>query len=344
MIIQLGALFSGSVLPSLASFAAPKAPSLLSQVGSFASNLFTGTILPGALEVGKQFATGLINRELSRDAVNAQQDAIKAALRAASNAVSPTVAPGQTAVFSGGPATAQAWAPPTLIPPSIQPPNRAALQTNPAFFPAQQSAQFDLSRRPPDFFPGTQQVGFMSEAVKRATRLFRDPRTGKAMAGVTAGAVALETGGMVAGDFIFPNQAFAPGVGPALAERGNPLRIGGGVPLTAPTPTGLPGIGSFQREPNGVRVQWYFFNGQQMEAIDRGQADCVRKECIYRLNVFTGKFVKLKSRRMNPMNVRAFFRAGRRVDAGERICRKMFSEHRKKKTGAVRRKSRSKKK
>jgi len=81
-----------------------------------------------------------------------------------------------------------------------------------------------------------------------------------------------------------------------------------------------------------------------MQPIDRAQADCVRKECIYRLDVFKGKFVKMGSRRMNPMNVRAFFRAGRRVDAGERICRKMFSEKRKQKTGTVRRKSRSRKK
>jgi len=108
--------------------------------------------------------------------------------------------------------------------------------------------------------------------------------------------------------------------------------------VLAPTPTGLPGVGRFQKEPNGFQVQWYFFNGQQMEPIDRGQAECVKRECIFRLDVFRGKFIKLKSRRINPMNVRAFFRAGRRVDAGERICRKMFSEHRKTKTGTVRRK------
>jgi len=114
--------------------------------------------------------------------------------------------------------------------------------------------------------------------------------------------------------------------------------------VLAPMPTGLPGIGRFQKEPNGFRVQWFFFNGTGMEPIDRGQAECVKRDCIFRLDVFRGKFIKLKSRRINPMNVRAFFRAGRRVDAGERICRKMFSEKRKQKTGTIRRKSSSRKK
>jgi len=110
-------------------------------------------------------------------------------------------------------------------------------------------------------------------------------------------------------------------------------------------PTGLPVRGNFQREPNGFQVQWFFWDGNmgtQPQPIDRGQAGCLKRDCIFRLNVFTAKFVKLKGRRMNPMNVRAFFRAGRRVDAGERICRKMFSEHRKTKTGTVRRKRKKK--
>ncbi len=112
-------------------------------------------------------------------------------------------------------------------------------------------------------------------------------------------------------------------------------------------PTGLPRTGNFQREANGCIVQWFFWDGDMgtsPQPIDRGQADCLKRDCIYRLNVFTGKFVKLKGRRMNPMNVKAFFRSGRRVDAGERICRKMFSEHRKTKTGTIRRKRSRKKK
>ncbi len=112
-------------------------------------------------------------------------------------------------------------------------------------------------------------------------------------------------------------------------------------------PTGLPATGVFQKEANGCRVQWFFWNGDMStspQPVDRGAADMVKREFIYRLNVFTGRFIRLKSRRMNPMNVRAFFRAGRRVDAGRRICMKMFSEHRRDKKGSVRRKSSKKRK
>jgi len=111
-------------------------------------------------------------------------------------------------------------------------------------------------------------------------------------------------------------------------------------------PTGLPATGVFQKEANGCRVQWFFWNGDMStspQPVDRGAADMVKREFIYRLNVFTGRFIRLKSKRMNPMNVRAFFRAGRRVDAGRRICMKMFSEHRRDKKGSVRRKSSKKK-
>ena len=118
-------------------------------------------------------------------------------------------------------------------------------------------------------------------------------------------------------------------------------------PVITSIPTGLPATGVFQKEANGCRVQWFFWNGDMSTApqpVDRGAADMVKREFIFRLNVFTGRFIRLKSRRMNPMNVRAFFRAGRRVDAGRRICMKMFSEHRRDKKGAVRRKSRGKRK
>ncbi len=112
-------------------------------------------------------------------------------------------------------------------------------------------------------------------------------------------------------------------------------------------PTGLPRTGNFQREANGCFVQWFFWDGDmgtQPQPIDRGQSDCLKRDCIYRLNVFTGKFVRLKGRRMNPMNTRAFFRAGRRVDAGRRIAAKMFSEHRRDTKGALRRKKTRKRK
>ncbi len=366
MILQLGSLFSG----------------LITGIGSAGANLFSqagglvATALQagaqGALEVGTQYVGGLVNRELNRSARNAQEDALKAALRAAANAVAPTVAPGQTAVYSGGQATGSAFMPATLIAPSLEPPQRV-LRTDPNHFSQTQGQAFQMERRPPDVFVGEvfpfRPVGLASGAAAAGAAALRgfsrfremvgptmarrarqfDPRTplGRRMLGVGAGAVALETGANVALDFAFPNVA---GDFTGIQSEGDPLRVGPVMPQhrtgVAPVgvPTGLPGRGVYQKEANGCIVQWYFFNGRQMEAISRQQAECVKKDCIYRLNVFLGDFQKLKSRRMNPMNVTAFFRSGRRVDAGERICRKMFSEHRKTKTGTVRRRRAKKKK
>ncbi len=347
---------------------------MILQIGAFFGNLFEGItssarslgeqFLPQALQVGQQFTTSLINRELNRDAVNASQDRQKAQLRAAANAVSRTAAVGQTAVPSGGPAIGTAFQPPTLIPPSIQPPQRV-LQTDPDFFPRNRGQQFRTSRRPAPLFEGEQflQPAFMGAlagpilrggaAIGRrfANRAFEAiGRTGQTIArapvGVQLGALGAAAVGAEAAvgfglDAVFnPSTAFAPTI---LQDEGVPLRIGGPLPTQTQVPTGLPARGVYQKEPNGFQVQWYAMVGGQLQPITRGQAECLKRDCIYRLNVFTGDFQKLKSRRINPMNVRAFFRAGRRVDAGERICRKMFSEHRKKKTGAIRRKSRKKK-
>ncbi len=333
MIIQLGVAFSN-----------------LLNIG--ANKLISG-VLPAALNIGTQFVSGIVNRELTRAQRNDSDDAFKSLIRAAANAVSPTAALGQTAVPAGGPATGTAFAPPTLVPPSIQPPQRV-LQTNPDFFP--RNATFTESRRPTTLafnpaasIPATTNVGLLSTGVGVARRLGQafNPRTpiGRRMLGAGAGAVALETGAQVGLGALFPGAAFAPGRnGGGFPASGNPLRIGDGMPV-APPATGLPGVGRFQKEANGCLVQWYFWDGTgSPQPIDRSQANCFRKDCIFRLDVFRGKFVKMGSRRMNPMNVRAFFRAGRRVDAGERICRKMFSEKRKQKTGTVRRKSKHKKK
>ncbi len=306
-------------------------------------NALLNIAVPAALGVGTQFAAGLITRELNRSQRNDADDAFKAAIRAASNAVSPIVAIGQTAVPAGGPATGTAFQPSTLIPPSILPANRVQ-QINPDFFPRLQT--FGQSRRDPalgfEFAPSlSQPVGFGAGGLiqKGAEFLGRQLGFGR--------------GPGVRPPLGFPMASNFPLEEPSLSERilerrrtfEGPLpRVGAEMPV-APPVTGLPAVGRFQKEANGCTVQWYFWDGTgSPQPIDRSQADCFRKDCIFRLDVFRGKFVKMGSRRMNPMNVRAFFRAGRRVDAGERICRKMFSEKRKQKTGTIRRKSRGHKK
>ncbi len=357
MILQLGSILS-SVLGG-----SPGA-GFFSTLGGIATRAISG-ITPLALGVGEQFATGLINRELNRSSRNDLEDAFKAQLRAAANAVSPTVAPGQGPVFSGGPATGSAFAPATLLPPSISPPGRI-LQTDPNFFGGQSGQSFQTTRRPPDLFITDEElrrfpvqqagVGGLVSAGSQVLRFLKSlgPSGSRRMAGLTATAVGVEAATGVGAQFLFPSTALAPGVTGARLEGftafptgGDPLRLTeatvrreSAMPV-APMPTGLPRTGNFQREANGCFVQWFFWDGNmgtQPQPIERGQAACLKRDCIFRLNVFTGKFVKLKGRRMNPMNVTAFFRAGRRVDSGERICRKMFSEHRKTKTGTIRRK------
>ncbi len=196
--------------------------------------------VPVALNVGTQFVTGLVTRELNRSARNDSDDAFKALIRAAANAVSPTAALGQTAVPAGGPVTGTAFDPPTLIPPSIQPANRV-LQTNPDFFPRNQT--FTASRRPPEVFLGdSQPVGFAGAALRglrsfgraarsapkaiRGTAGKFDPRTpiGRRMLGTGAAAVAAETAASAGLDAIFnPSQAFAPTNG--FPTSGNFLRV-----------------------------------------------------------------------------------------------------------------------
>ncbi len=357
MILQLGSLLSSV-------FGGAPGASLTSVLGG-AITRAVDFAAPIFVKAGEQFVSGQIQRELNRSSRNDFEDSIKASLRAATNAVSPTAAIGQTAVPAGGPATGTAFAPATLLPPSIQPPQRI-IQTNPNFFPSVAPVTFQADRRPPDVFLSesipvpTTNVNLGTLALKGIQAGVRFGRSlgvsgSRAMTGVAIGGAAVDTALMVGGDLAFPSTAFAPGSRGGFPTQGNPLTITDAQIARSETmpqvlsgiPTGLPRTGNFQREANGCQVQWFFWDGNMGTSptpVDRGQAACLKRDCIFRLNVFTGKFVKLKGRRMNPMNVRAFFRAGRRVDAGERICRKMFSEHRKTKTGTVRRKRSRKKK
>ncbi len=195
---------------------------MILQIGAFFGNLFEGItssarslgeqFLPQALNVGQQFTTSLINRELNRDAVNAIQDRQKAQLRAAANAVSPTAAAGQTAVPAGGPAIGTAFMPATIVPPSIQPPQRV-LQTDPDFFPRNRGQQFRTTRRPeplfvsggatgdfsvPDFnrFPLVEVgVGGVGALVRGGASFVRTRAMGARVAGMNAVPIAGPPGG-----------------------------------------------------------------------------------------------------------------------------------------------------
>lgn len=386
MLCQIGIVLgqaaqaAGSAAATAATTAA--APGILSQIGTAVTGLL-GTVAQQGLQIGTNYVQGLVNRELNRKAINDQNDLLKAQIRAASNVVSPTVAPGQGPVFSGGPPTGSAYLPATVLPPSPLPPAQI-LQINPEFSQVGRGAApvttsgGQLVRTgiqpqliglaPPRPVSGAVQAqpAFLGALARGAVTLgarglqtlrtvgrVAVPGTGRPLRaglGVAAGAVAAETAATTALDAILsPSTAFAPGrpqpqlppldpttfIGPPMAPR----------TAVAPTPTGLPGVGRFQRDATGCQVQWYFFDGTNFTPIDRQTAkECTKKSCIYRLDVFRGKFVQLPQRRMNPMNTRAFFRAGRRIDAAERIARKLFSEKRKQKTGTIRRKATRRKK
>lgn len=63
----------------------------------------------------------------------------------------------------------------------------------------------------------------------------------------------------------------------------------------------------------------------------------------FRFDLVKREFTKLKRRRMNPANTRAFMRAGRRIEAMERIARKLFSERSRERKAKVKRRRTKKK-
>jgi len=63
---------------------------------------------------------------------------------------------------------------------------------------------------------------------------------------------------------------------------------------------------------------------------------------FYRFNRLTGMFVRLKSRRLNPLNFRALRRAQRREDAALREVSKLFTRARQQSRKSIRPKKRKK--
>jgi hypothetical protein len=311
MLLQLSSILStgfGSLLTGVSGLVREAIP-LIAQTGT---------------AIGAEYLKGLVQKELNRDVVNAQQDAIKAAVRSAANAVSPIAAPGNVAVGSGGPAIGSAFLPTVFTPTSISSARLTATAVNPNF--AQVSPALPVSRDlvprtgTPDFF------GLLRGFPSLPSNLGLPQVMGADVPGPGIDPLSIDRFGR-------------PTVPGALSQRINGTMANGTM-----IPAGLPAVGRFQKNAMG-QVQWFFFDGQQMLPVDRAQAkECLQKGCLYRLDVFKGRYLKLGSRRMNPMNIKAFFRAGRRIDAAERLCRKMYSEKRKQKTGTMRRKSKTRKK
>lgn len=309
--------------------AAPAAPSLLSQIGAGLSTAFTETILPAATQFGGNLLSGLAQAELARGQTRAVKDAIKSAARIQANAASPVVSPQQGPVFSGGAPTGQAVMPPTVFPPSTLPIPQQ-LEINPNFL-----------------LPGPPQPVPVSDSRGRPIRF---GGLGAGASGVTQSHLpgSRPPTPTLAGTFPLDPFAFRQPV----QQMVQAVQGGATMPTGAPTSVGPGGVLGFHRyaqKPDGTGSQIFVCNdraaGPGMVTIEQAPALGIPVEGAtrYRFDIQKQRFVKLKRRRMNPTNTRAFFRAGRRIDAMERIARNLFSEKRKAKNATVKRKTRRKK-
>jgi len=195
---------------------------------------------------------------------------------------------------------------------------------------------------------------------------------------VAAGQTAVPVGGPTFQPTGFPATLIPPGISPAFVRMPGPspleiLRRGveqgflGGPPETrtlrrltdmatngrfavTPEAAAVPGSAMGQRfalNPITGRAQLFVPGrpGEGMIFLERAiQFPDIDKTCKYRFNRVKGVFQKVKSRRLNPMNFKALGRARQRTSAALRVCRTMFTEHRRSKTGTVRPKARKRKK
>lgn len=159
-------------------------------------------------------------------------------------------------------------------------------------------------------------------------------------------------------------MARAAGSSPSFTTPVSPGALSSGFLPPTPVqllPGGIPGLPDvFGRVPGVIAERQRFLNGNgsSLTNIPNGLAPgfsrftrgfvlgsegCLRptmpgEKAQFRQKA-DGSFVRARPRRMNPLNIRAFRRAERRVKSLERICRSVFTEARKAKTGAVRRKT-----
>lgn len=103
----------------------------------------------------------------------------------------------------------------------------------------------------------------------------------------------------------------------------------------------MPGVSTFQRNAQGGVQHYVLDQNGCLEPIETARE--LNGLPKFRLDLADSKFKKIKSRRMNPLNFKALGRARRRTGAALRVCRTMFTEARREKTGRVRPKRRAKK-
>lgn len=204
-------------------------------------------------------------------------------------------------------------------------------------------------------------------AARQASNLFSPT--------VALGQTPVPVGGRVTEPTFFPSSLFPPSISPIVAGRPAGTRsvgfreeFGGlaGFPLPGqfgagglmPPPTrmlfqqnggfaGAPGESRFAVNPNTGKAQLFVPGrpGEGMIFLEQAiQFPDIDTSCKFRFNRMKGVFQKIKARRMNPLNFKALGRARTRTSAALRICRTMFTEARRQKTGTVRPKARKRKK
>ena len=194
---------------------------------------------------------------------------------------------------------------------------------------------------------------------------------------VAAGQTAVPVGGATFQPTGFPATLIPPGISPAFVrvppesplsrlrrgidefsgfpffgfgEGGTFMPPTNGRFAVTPEAAAIPGSAMGQRfslNPITGRAQLFVPGrpGEGMIFLERAiQFPDIDKTCKYRFNRVKGVFQKVKSRRLNPMNFKALGRARTRTSAALRVCRTMFTEHRRSKTGTVRPKARKRKK
>ncbi len=310
MILQFGALF-GDI-----------AGGLFSSIGGFLKETVGGIVRgSGVLDIGQN----LLKREVDRIVGRKARQQQKHQLRQSSNLAGqgPAV-PGQTAVPTGG----RVFQPPILISNVIPPGSGVGRQVS----PQERAAQLATRR--------SSSPGIIKDFLNRGFTAAGLPRQ------FGAGGLGAP-GGRTLGERMFGGTLFGGRVNGGILPIGPQRIFGGGRfpdPGVAMNGTGLMRRSVFQRTQDNCNVQHF--------VIDRTSGQLTPIEFVadhdgmarFRLDLTDQTFKKIKSRRMNPLNFKALGRARRRTGAALRVCRTMFTEARREKTGRVRPKRRAKRK